>query len=178
MAHIGGTLLIPKVTLEGDKIDLPQAEFISYLLFGKSSVELGGEQGSIADQRALVQSALAVLSGEIEQTIVSGGIPVDYVEIRPGTGEEGGPLIGNLQLAVGRQIGPKTFLVVNAGFCEGRTIARGSLGLSLQFRISAEWRTEASFQPVQTCSDAAASETYGSTVPRQVGFDLFWEKRY
>src|SRR5436190_5554339 len=178
VAHIGGTLLIPKVTLEGDKIDLPQAEFISYLLFGKSSVELGGEQGSIADQRALVQSALAVLSGEIEQTIVSGGIPVDYVEIRPGTGEEGGPLIGNLQLAVGRQIGPKTFLVVNAGFCEGRTIARGSLGLSLQFRISAEWRTEASFQPVQTCSDAAASETYGSTVPRQVGFDLFWEKRY
>src|SRR5437867_4343996 len=178
VAHIGGTLLIPKVTLEGDKIDLPQAELISYLLFGKSSVELGGEQGSIADQRALVQSALAVLSGEIEQTIVSGGIPVDYVEIRPGTGDEGGPLIGNLQLAVGRQIGPKTFLVVNAGFCEGRTIARGSLGLSLQFRISAEWRTEASFQPVQTCSDAAASETYGSTVPRQVGFDLFWEKRY
>ena len=180
VAHIGGTLLIPKITLEGDKIELPQAELISYLLFGKSSVELGGSDGggSIADQRALMQSALAVLSGEIEQTIVSGGIPVDYVEIRPGTGEEGGPLIGNLQLAVGRQLGPKTFLVVNAGFCEGRTIARGSLGLSLQFRISPEWRTEASFQPVQTCSDVAASETFGSTVPRQVGFDLFWEKRY
>src|SRR5439155_91706 len=81
VAHIGGTLLVPKVTLAADKRDLSQTEIISYLLFGKGSVELG-EQGGITDQRALLQSALSVLSGEIEQTIVSGGVPVDYVEIR------------------------------------------------------------------------------------------------
>ncbi len=177
VAHITGTLLVPKVTLSAEKRELSQTELISYLLFGKSNVDLGGDPGSIASQRAVVQSALAVLSGEIEQTIVSGGVPVDYVEIRPGGGGQGDPLLG-WQLAVGRQLGPKTFLVVNAGFCEGRQIGvRNTLGLSLQFRISPEWRTEASFEPVQTCGDPAL-ETQGNTVPRQVGLDLFWEKRY
>jgi translocation and assembly module TamB len=177
VAHIGGTLLAPKVSLSAEKRDLSQTELISYLLFGKSAVDLSGEQGGIADQRAVLQSALAVLSGEIEQTIVSGGVPVDYVEIRPGAGGQGTPLLG-WQVAVGRQLGPKTFLVVSAGFCEGRQVGvRNTLGLSLQFRISPEWRTEASFEPVQTCADPAA-EAQASTVPRQVGFDLFWERRY
>jgi TamB, inner membrane protein subunit of TAM complex len=177
IAHITGTLLVPKVTLQAEKRDLSQTELISYLLFGKSSVDLGGDQGGIADQRAVVQSALAVLSGEIEQTIVSGGVPVDYVEIRPGGGGQGDPLLG-WQFAVGRQLGAKTFLVVNAGFCQGRQVAvQNTLGLSLQFRISPEWRTEASFEPVQTCADPA-SDPQGTTVPRQVGLDLFWEKRY
>ena len=177
VAHITGTLLVPKVTLEAEKGELSQTELISYLLFGKSNLDLGGDQGPIADQRAVLQSALAVLSGEIEQTIVSGGVPVDYVEIRPGGGGQGDPLLG-WQFAVGRQLGSKTFLVVNAGFCEGRQVGVGNtLGLSLQFRISAEWRTEASFEPVQTCGDPT-SETQGNTVPRQVGLDLFWEKRY
>ncbi len=177
VAHITGTLLVPKVTLEAEKRDLSQTEVISYLLFGKSSVDLAGDQGGIADQRALVQSALSVLSGEIEQTIVSGGVPVDYVEIRPGGGGQGDPLLG-WQFAVGRQLGPRTFLVVNAGFCEGRQVAVGNtLGLSMQFRISPEWRTEASFEPVLTCGDPT-TEGIGGTLPRQIGLDLFWEKRY
>ncbi|HZH80541.1 MAG TPA: translocation/assembly module TamB domain-containing protein, partial [Gemmatimonadales bacterium] len=177
VAHITGTLLVPKVTLEAEKRDLSQTELISYLLFGKSTVDLGGDQGGIADQRAVVQSALSLLSGEIEQQIVSGGVPVDYVEIRPGGGGQGDPLLG-WQFAVGRQLGSKTFLVVNAGFCGGRPVYVGNtLGVSLQFRISPEWRTEASFEPAQTCVDPSA-ETLGTTVPRQVGLDLFWEKRF
>ena len=180
VAHITGSLLVPRVTLEAEKRDLSQTEIISYLLFGKSSLDLGGGDqggGGIADQRALLRSALSVLSGEIEQTIVSGGVPVDYVEIRPGGGGQGDPLLG-WQFAVGRQLGAKTFLVLNAGFCEGRQVGvRNTLGLSLQFRISPEWRTEASFEPVQTCADPS-TESQGGTVPRQVGLDLFWEKRY
>src|SRR2546430_5497249 len=38
-----------------------------------------------------------------------------------------------------------------------------------QFRISPEWRTEASFAPVQTCSDATA--TVVNQPPRQVGLE-------
>ncbi|HVH67839.1 MAG TPA: translocation/assembly module TamB domain-containing protein [Gemmatimonadales bacterium] len=177
VAHIAGTLLVPKVTLEAEKRDLSQTELISYLLFGKSTVDLGEQGGGIADQRSMVQSALSLLSGEIEQQIVSGGVPVDYVEIRPGGGGQGDPLLG-WQFAVGRQLGSKTFLVVNAGFCGGRTVSvSNTLGVSLQFRFSPEWRTEASFEPAQTCTDPAA-DPLGTTVPRQVGLDLFWEKRY
>jgi hypothetical protein len=177
VAHITGTLLVPKVTLAAEKQDLSQTELISLLLFGKRSVDLAGDQGGIADQRAVLQSALSVLSGEIEQTIVSGGVPVDYVEIRPSSGGQGDPLL-SWQLAVGRQLGPKTFLVVNAGYCQGNQVAvQNILGLSLQFRISPEWRTEASFAPVQTCLDASTGGQ-GTIVPRQVGLDLFWERRY
>jgi translocation and assembly module TamB len=176
VAHITGTLLVPTVTLEAEKREMSQTEIISYLLFGKSSVDLAGDQGGIADQRALLRSAMSVLSGEIEQTIVSGGVPVDYVEIRPGGGGQGDPRFA-WEFAVGRQLGPKTFLVVNAGFCEGQQLAVGNaLGLSLQFRISPEWRTEASFEPVLTCGPI--TEGIGATLPRQVGLDLFWEKRY
>ena len=176
VAHITGTLLVPRVTLEAEKQDFSQTEVISYLLFGKPTFELGGDQGGITSQRALVQSAASVLSGELERTIVSDlGVPVDYVEIRPGGQND--PLAG-VQLAVGRQLGPKTFLVVDAGFCEGRSVAlRNTLGLSLQFRISPEWRTEASFEPIRVCSDPLAESQPGNVV-RQAGFDLFWEKRY
>jgi len=177
VAHIGGTLLVPRITLEAEKRELSQTEIISYLLFGKSSVDLAGDQGGIADQRAVLQSALAILSGEIEQTIVSGGVPVDYVEIRPGGGGQGTAL-APWNVAVGRQLGPKTFLVVNAGFCSGGQVGvQNMLGLSLQFRISPEWRTEASFAPVQTCTNDT-NLGLGNTVPRQVGLDLFWERRY
>ena len=177
VAHIGGTLLVPKITLEAEKRELSQTEIISYLLFGKGSVDLAGDQGGIADQRAVLQSALGILSGEIEQTIVSGGVPVDYVEIRPGGGGQGTAL-APWNVAVGRQLGPKTFVVVNAGFCSGGQVGvQNMLGLSLQFRISPEWRTEASFAPVQTCS-IDPTGTQGNTVPRQVGLDLFWERRY
>jgi len=178
VAHITGTLIVPKVTLAAEKQDLSQTELISLLLFGKRSVDLAGDQGGIADQRAVLQSAFSVLSGEIEQTIVSGGVPVDYVEIQPGGGGQGTPL-SSLQLAVGRQLGPKTFLVVNAGYCQGgQGGVQNLLGLSLQFRISPEWRTEASFAPVQTCLPDASSGGQATTVPRQVGLDLFWERRY
>jgi autotransporter translocation and assembly factor TamB len=178
VAHITGTLLVPKVTLAAEKGDVSQTELISYLLFGKSSVDLAGGQGGIADQRALVQSALSVLSGEIEQTIVSGGVPVDYVEIRPGGAVPGDPLQG-WQLAVGRQLGPKTFLVVNAGYCgTGQVAVTNALGVSMQYRVSAEWRTEASFEPVLTCSSVTPEGGLAYTLPRQVGLDLFWEKRY
>ncbi|HVH08654.1 MAG TPA: translocation/assembly module TamB domain-containing protein, partial [Gemmatimonadales bacterium] len=176
VAHITGTLLVPKVTLEAEKQqDLSQTELISYLLFGKRSVDLGGDQAVFADPRAAVQSALSLLSGEIEQTIVSGGVPVDYVEIRPAVstavGQSGSPL--GLQLAVGRQLGPKTFLVVNAGFCG---VSPRTPGISLQFRVSPEWRTEASFEPILLCDPL--NPNLSTYVPRQVGLDLFWERRY
>ncbi len=177
VAHITGTLSVPRVTLAAEHQDLSQTEVISYLLFGKPSFELSSQQGSLADQRALLQSAASIVSGELERTLVSDlGIPLDYVEIRPGAPSD--PLSG-VQLAVGRQLGRKTFLVVNAGFCQGRPVAVGNtIGVSLQFRMSPEFRTEASFEPVRSCTADPLGEAQSITVPRQVGFDLIWERRY
>jgi hypothetical protein len=144
-------------------------------MFGKASFELTGSQGAggIGDQRALLQTATSVLSGELERHIVSDlGVPLDYLEIRPGAST--GPLQG-LQLAVGRQVGRKTFLVANAGFCQGQAVAvNNTFGLTLKFRITPELRTEASYQPVQVCNNTGSLPT----ATRQVGLDLIWERWY
>jgi hypothetical protein len=180
VADITGTLLVPRVMLSVQNQDLSQSDVISYLLFGTPSFQLSGNQGGITDQQALLQSAADVLSGEFGRSLVSDlGIPLDYVEIRPGApGAANDPLAG-VELAVGRQLGRNTFLVVNAGFCQGRPLGMtNTIGLSLQYRLSPEFRTEASFEPVLTCTSDPLEETPSTTVPRQVGFDLIWERRY
>ena len=173
VAHIGGTLRLPKLRLDAERAEYSQAELLSYLISGKPSFELGGGEG------AFVRSAAAsLLAGELERTVVSDlGVPLDYFEIRPG--DPSNPFSG-AQVAAGWAIGAKTFLVLNAGFCRGtsrQTSFTNGLGATLQFRFSPEWRTEASFEPVRNC--AASDPNFNtSTVTRQIGFDLFWERRY
>ena len=181
VAHITGTLLVPRVSLEAENQNMSQTEVISYLLFGRSSLDLSGGQGGTPNNQALVQTAAstlsATLSGELERSLISDlGIPLDYVEISPGSAAD--PLSG-VQFAVGRQVGDKTFVVATAGFCQGRPVAlNNTLGFSLQYRISPEFRTQASFEPVRTCSADPLIDPQATTVPHQVGFDLIWERRY
>ena len=52
-----------------------------------------------------------------------------------------------------------------------------TLGATLQFRFSPEWRTEASFEPVSNCG-IEDPNLITTTVSRQVGFDVFSERRY
>src|SRR3989442_309588 len=173
IAHIGGTLRLPRLTLQAEHADYSQAELIAYLLTGRPSVDLSGVQGAYV--RGVAASLLA---GELERTVVSDlGVPLDYFEIRPG--DPNNPLSG-AQLAAGWAIGEKTFLVLNAGWCQrSRQTWRftNGLGATLQFRFSPEWRTEASFEPVRNCA-VGDPDLNTTTVTRQVGFDVFWERRY
>jgi autotransporter translocation and assembly factor TamB len=169
IAHIRGTLLVPRLTLTAQGEELSQSEIISYLMFGRPSIELAGGQGAL-----MRNTAASLFAGEVERTVVSDlGVPLDYFEFRPGTDS-----LARTQLAAGWQIGNKTFLVLNAGFCKTQQVSvANTLGASLQYRISPEWRTEASFEPVRSCLGATAVQQTG--VPaRQVGVDLFWERRY
>ena len=173
IAHIQGTLRVPKLTLESEQQDKSQTELISYLMFGKPTFELGGGEGGFV--RA---TAASLLAGELERTFVSDlGVPLDYFEIRPG--DPANPFSG-AQVAAGWAIGSKTFLVVNAGFCQqvqsqNQSRLANLLGASFQFRFSPEWRTEASFEPVRACGLGSLLQAPGS---RQVGLDVFWERRY
>lgn len=175
---IGGTLLAPKLTLTSDQPNQSQTEIISYLLFGQPTAPIG-EQGGLGSRSALLTSTVASLvSGQVEQSVVTDlGIPIDYFEFHPG-GQQG-DLLSGAQLAAGWQIGRKTFLVLNAGYCQGAPVDLSStLGASLQFRISPEWRTEASFEPVTNCNQSYVSYLGGASALRQVGLDLFWERHY
>jgi len=174
VAHIGGTLLLPRLRLESEGRNYSQAELLSYLITGKPSFELGGGQAAF-----LQNVGASLLAGELERTVVSDlGVPLDYFEIRPG--DAANPFSG-AQVAAGWAIGAKTFLVLNAGFCKGNAGRQArftnSLGATLQFRFSPEWRTEASFEPVQNCAFADPN-LLNTTLVQQIGFDLFWERRY
>ena len=80
--------------------------------------------------------------------------------------------------AAGWQIGPKTFLILNAGFCQGRPVSiSNTFGASMQYRFDRSWRAEASFEPLRTCA-APAVEAQTQSVVRQLGLDLLWEKRF
>jgi translocation and assembly module TamB len=177
VARIGGTLLVPKLTLSVERQDLSQTEIISYLLFGQRDRSAGNAGGS---RNLVLNNAVAALSsaisGELERKFVSDlGVPLDYFEFRPYDPSD--PFSG-AQLAAGWQIGRKTFLVLNGGFCAGAQLdVANTLGASLQFRISPEWRTEASFEPVRTCSTNLGASASAPAL-WQAGFDLFWEKRY
>jgi autotransporter translocation and assembly factor TamB len=177
IAHIGGTLLVPKITLSVQDRNLSQTEIISYLIFGRSSFELAGQgQGNVLAQSALQNVANAV-TGELERKLVSDlGVPLDYLEIDFRAGDPGPGRTASALLAAGWQIGERTFLTVNAGVCPGggrQNQLTRLLGATLQFRISPEWRTEASVEPVRSCFDLGQTD-----LPRQFGLDLFWERRY
>jgi hypothetical protein len=117
--------------------------------------------------------------GQLERTLVSDlGVPLDYVEIRPQVNaSDPNAAVAGARLAAGWQIGEKTFLVLKAGFCGGQQLdVANAIGASLQFRLSPEWRTEASVEPVLVCGGPGA-QTLRET-RQQLGFDLFWERRY
>jgi translocation and assembly module TamB len=177
IARIRGTLLVPRLTLETEQGDRSQTELISYLMFGRPTFELGSGEGPFV--RSAAASLLAAsAAGELERTFVSDlGVPLDYFEIRPGDPNN---RFSGAKVAAGWAIGAKTFLVLNAGFCQqteaqNQSWLTNTLGASLQFRFSPEWRTEASFEPVRRCGLASA---FQPPVSRQVGVDVFWERRY
>ncbi len=180
-AHIGGTLLVPRLELSAEERELSQTEIISYLMFGLPAAELAADQSSYGSRNAALGQAVAAVvglrvAGEAERFLVSDlGVPLDYFELRPTDPTNLG--LGG-RVAAGWQIGRKTFLMLNAGFCPGgQAEVTEVLGASLQFRLNNQWRTEASFEPVLACGTITPGQA-AVTVKRQVGFDLFWERRY
>lgn len=177
-AVIGGTLLVPRLTLESDqRPPLSETEIVSYLLFGRPSFDLASGAGAPGSEQAILQGALVglagVVSGELEQTLVTDlGIPVDYLAIRPGGGSVG-DIFGNARVEAGTQIGERTFLTLKAGLCQ---VVRGSqaLGANVQYRLAPRWTLEASIEPtVQECRPVGFQ--IRPPVPYQIGMDLFWQ---
>ncbi len=179
---IGGTLQVPKLSLESDqRPPLSESEIVSYLLFGRSSFEqAAGSAGTMGtSEQAIFQAAMAglagVVSGELEQTLVANlGIPVDYVAIRPGGGTVG-DIFSSARVEAGTQIGERTFLTLNAGLCQvTRGLSSQTLGASVEYRFAGHWTAEASIEPTaQECRPAGFQ--IRPQAAYQVGFDLFWQ---
>jgi translocation and assembly module TamB len=179
IAVITGTLRVPKVTLESTfSPPISQTDLVSYLVTGYPANEAArlGQVNALETGLSYFSSAL---SSELERALIQDiGIPLDLIEIRPGVSQTGGRR-SLTQLAAGWQLGQKTFLTFNAGFCPENLgqFSYNNLGASLEFRFSREWRLQASVEPsLQTCrTDFGVTS---STLPYQVGSDLRWEREF
>ncbi|MFL5402890.1 MAG: translocation/assembly module TamB domain-containing protein [Gemmatimonadales bacterium] len=178
IAKITGTLYAPKVTLESTfNPPISETDLVSYLVTGYPANEAArlGQSNALETGLAYFSSAL---SSELERALIQDlGIPLDLIEIRPGvaTGSRNTALT---QLAAGWQLGRKTFVTLNAGFCPENLsqFTYTNLGASLEFRFSREWSLLTSIEPtLQSCR-----RDFGVVIsnPYQIGSDIRWEREF
>ena len=181
LANITGTLYAPKLTLSSTiRPPISETDLVSYVITGYAANEatLLGQGGALQTGLAYFSSAL---SSELERALIQDiGVPIDLIEIRPGvsTGPAG---TGSLtQLAAGWQIGKKTFLTFNAGFCpDFSQLSYKNLGAALEFRFSKEWKLQSTVEPtIQSCGNFGVTNRLGSTSLYQIGFDILWEREF
>ena len=190
-ARITGTLLVPKLTLVNpDNPQMTETDMVSYLMFGRSSSALqgSGTRETIGQQLALnsaIQSyLLPAISSEIERTLISDlGVPVDYIQIRPGGfGQNAieGPNSGLTTLSAGWRLGRKTYVSLNAGICNNNAtdVSYRNFGASLEQRLHPDWRATLSVEPVFTCSTAPGGSSLSTSSLYQLGLDLLWDREY
>jgi len=186
IARITGTMLQPRLELTSpptaQRGALSQTELVSYLMFGRPTFSLQG-QGTQGSQYAAVQAGVSYLtsafSSELQRTLISDlGVPIDYLDIRPGT--TGGAVFGGqggsaqvAQVAAGWQIGRKWFVSLVADLCTN--VQR--FYPNAEFRMTREVRLKTSLEPTYSCQAAQVNPAL-STNKYQVGLDVLWEREY
>ena len=74
-------------------------------------------------------------------------------------------------------------MTANAGFCLGgdaaNQLSAKNFGASLEYRFAANWRVQASAEPVATCATNRLTDAFNTIARRyQFGADLLWEREY
>jgi translocation and assembly module TamB len=176
IASIEGTLYAPKLRLESTlRPPISETDLVSYLITGYPA----NEATAIGVETGLAYLSSAVGS-ELERTLIQDlGVPIDLIEIRPGTTASNSGYSSPTQLAAGWQVGRKTFLTFNAGFCpDFSQISASNLGAGLEFRFSKEWRLQGAVEPtIQRCGSSVVIPL-DSRNRYQIGTDILWEREF
>jgi translocation and assembly module TamB len=178
IASIEGTLYAPKLRLESTlRPPISETDLVSYLITGYPANEATAIGGSNTLQTGLAYLSSA-LGSELERTLIQDlGVPIDLIEIRPGT--QTAASTSPTQLAAGWQLGRRTFVTFNAGFCpDFSQISARNLGAGLEFRFSKEWRLQSAVEPtIQACGSGAVIPL-DSRNRYQIGTDILWEREF
>jgi translocation and assembly module TamB len=174
IAVIQGTLYAPKLRLESTlRPPISETDLVSYLITGYPANEASAFGAANA-----VEIFSSTLSSELERALIQDlGVPVDLIEIRPGVSSGSGVSTAT-QLAAGWQLGRKTFVTFNVGFCPDLSqLSTRNLGAGLEFRFSKEWRLQSAFEPtIERCGTTVIP--IDSRYRYQIGVDLLWEREY
>jgi translocation and assembly module TamB len=185
IAKITGTLLQPKLALESDQHPpLSETELVSYLMFGRSSFAVNSGGAASQNQSAALATGISyfssALSSEIQRTLISDlGVPIDYLDIRPGTVSSGTVSASSsgasqvAQVTAGWQVGRKWYLALLTDVCTSGT----NFYPSAEYRVNRPLRVKLAVEPTTPCT----INTFDPSQNRkryQVGLDTLWSLDY
>ena len=195
VAHIGGTLAQPRLDLSSEeRIPLSNTEILSYLVFGQPSfVSAGGDNTSL---RPVAAALLPSMGAVLERALADQISFIDYVQVQTGatgdqylaqsSGSAAANVLSGTRIGVGKQVGERTFVTVNAGLCGlgglGGSQAAGAsfekaLGVTIEHRLNDGFSVQASMEPSSAalqCRPGLGASDIGNRPP-QYGFDIFRE---
>ena len=184
-AKITGTLLEPKLALSSTILPpISETNLMSYLMFRRPASNLQTLGGAAGDQQQALNLGLAYLSSavtsELQRALVTDlRVPVDYIELRPGTAGGAYGSSTATQLAAGWQIGRKTFLTFSAGICTtGGATSYKNIGASFEYRFARGFRFLASFEPSASCTADQQTAPLTTNDRYQAGLDVLWEQEF
>jgi translocation and assembly module TamB len=190
--RLSGTLNDPKITLFSED-SLPQSDLISYLVSGVPAYELSQSR---ADQ--LLSSVVLPSLGSAVGNRLTGGV---FTTFQVQTGGSIDPALAQAQanasyqnallstrIGAGKQIGPRTFVSADYGFCGNSTRSNSStdlnpadqLGVRIEQQLTPKLSLDASSQPgtqYTFCTGDTPAAGF-ITTPRQYGLDLFRTWRF
>lgn len=155
LIHLTGTLHQPHVAVStANGAQVPEAELLSFLLFGRPSYAAPGQfplGGPILEEAVFGIGSVAELASiGLEEALISDlGLPLDYFLIQPSQGPFGG--LGAPTIVLGEEIAPNVYLTVNTGvggLFGAAATAANAWAVSLQWRISNQWTLELGIEPV------------------------------
>jgi translocation and assembly module TamB len=185
VAKVTGTLLSPKLTLTSNvRPPVSETDLVSYLIAG-APLSQTGQGGQSLVGNALLSYALGAASSEIERALVSDlGLPIDLLQIRPivgtGTGSSSG-LTTAFSVSAGKQLGSRTFVSLNAGFCPSSlsSFDYRNFGVGVEYRFSRQWKGQLVMEPaLRYCGQTTLGSSLTSSTLYQFGGDLLWEKEF
>lgn len=185
IASITGTMLEPKLELSSTILPpISETNLVSYLMFRRPASNLQTTGGGAGDQQQALNLGLAYLSSavssELQRTLITDlRVPVDYIELRPGTAGGAYGSSTATQLAAGWQVGRKTFLTFSAGICTtGGATSYKNIGASFEYRFARGFRFLASFEPSASCTADQQTAPITTNDRYQAGLDVLWEQEF
>ncbi|HEX5178703.1 MAG TPA: translocation/assembly module TamB domain-containing protein [Gemmatimonadaceae bacterium] len=186
IAHISGTPTNPQLDLTSNsRFQLSNTEILSYLVFGQPSFSTNPDQTTNPVLQQVAAALLPSVGAVLERALADQIGFIDYVQVQTGstndptTGATTGFLSGT-RIGVGKQLGNKTFVTVNAGLCglsgQQSGISFGqSLGLTVEQRLADGYSLQASIEPSSAALLCHPGLTSIGSRPPQYGIDLFRE---
>jgi autotransporter translocation and assembly factor TamB len=186
IAHISGTPTNPQLDLTSNaRFTLSNTEILSYLVFGQPSFSTNPDQTTNPVLQQVAAALLPSVGAVLERALADQVGFIDYVQVQTGstndptTGATTGFLSGT-RIGVGKQLGNKTFVTVNAGLCglsgQQSGISFGqSLGLTVEQRLADGYSLQASIEPSSAALLCHPGLTSIGSRPPQYGIDLFRE---